>query len=155
MAKKEQEKVIATNKKARLEYHIDETYEAGIVLLGTEVKAIREGRVNLKDSYAAIKNGEVFLYDMHISPYTYGNIYNHDPLRTRKLLLHKHEIRRLYGKTKEKGFTLIPLKLYFKNKKIKVELGVARGKKLYDRREEIRRKDEKRLLEREMHFRKF
>lgn len=155
MVKREREKIIATNKKARMEYHIDETYEAGIVLLGTEVKAIREGRVNLKDSYAAIKNGEMFLYDMHISPYTYGNRYNHDPLRTRKLLLHKHEIRRLYGKTKERGYTLIPLRLYFKNGKVKVELGVAKGKKLYDRREEIKKRDERRLLEREMHFRKY
>lgn len=149
MAKKEsQEKLIGQNKLARRNYQIDDVYEAGIVLVGTEVKALREGRVNLKDSYAGIKDNEVYLFDMHISPYSHGNIYNHDPLRRRKLLLHKREIRRLYGKSQEKGLTLVPLRLYFKNGKVKVEIGIGRGKKLYDKREDMKRKTDKREMER-------
>jgi len=141
-------KIIAQNKTARVNYSILDTYEAGIALTGTEVKSIREGRVNLKDSYAAVKDGEVWLYDMHVSPYSHGNRYNHDPLRPRKLLLHKREIKRLYGKSRERGLTLVPLSLYFKNGKVKVALGVGQGKKLYDRREEIKRRDDKRAMER-------
>ena len=149
MAKKEsQEKLICQNKLARRNYLIDDVYEAGIVLVGTEVKALREGRANLKDSYAGIKENEVYLYDLHISPYSHGNIYNHDPLRRRKLLLHKREIKRLYGKYQEKGLTLVPLRLYFKNGKVKVEIGVGRGKKLYDKREDMKRKTDKREMER-------
>jgi len=141
-------KIIAQNKTARVNYSILDTYEAGIALTGTEVKSIREGRVNLKDSYAAVEDGEVWLYDMHVSPYSHGNRYNHDPLRPRKLLLHKREIKRLYGKSRERGLTLVPLSLYFKNGKVKVALGVGQGKKLYDRREEIKRRDDKRAMER-------
>jgi len=149
MAKKEsQEKLICQNKLARRNYSIDDVYEAGIVLVGTEVKALREGRANLKDSYAGIKENEVYLYEMHISPYSHGNIYNHDPLRRRKLLLHKREIKRLYGKFQEKGLTLVPLRLYFKSGKVKVEIGVGRGKKLYDKREDMKRKTDKREMER-------
>ena len=145
-----QEKLICQNKLARRNYIIDDVYEAGVVLVGTEVKALREGRGNLKDSYAGIKNQEIYLYDMHISPYSHGNIYNHDPLRRRKLLLHKREIKRLYGKYQEKGLTLVPLRLYFKNGKVKVEIGVGRGKKLYDKREDMKRKTDKREMERAM-----
>lgn len=147
------EKSIASNKSARLNYFIDETYEAGMVLLGTEVKSLREGRVNMKDSYAVVEGGEVFIHDLHISPYSFGNRYNHDPLRVRKLLLHKREIKRLYGKTREKGLTLIPLRLYFRNGRIKIEIGVGRGKKLYDKREEIKRRDDKRAMERALQTR--
>ncbi|MBW2631705.1 MAG: SsrA-binding protein SmpB, partial [Deltaproteobacteria bacterium] len=141
MAKKNKttEKIICQNKLARRNYFIDDTYEAGIVLAGTEVKALREGRGNMKDSYAQVKNGEIFVYDMHISPYSHGNRSNHISLRVRKLLLHKREIKKLYGKSKERGLTLIPLKMYFKNGKVKLELGVGKGKKLYDKREDIRR----------------
>jgi SsrA-binding protein len=135
------EKVVSTNKKAYHEYFILEKMEAGICLLGTEVKAIREGRLNLKDSYATIQSGEAFLFKCHISPYSHGNLENHDPTRSRKLLLHQREIRKLIGKTQEKGLTLVPLRVYFKKGKIKVELGVARGKKLIDKRETERRKD--------------
>jgi len=142
------EKVIAQNKMARLNYFIDDTYEAGIVLVGTEVKSIREGRVNLKDSYAMVKNGEIWLHEMHVSPYSHGNRYNHEPLRTRKLLLHRREIKRLYGKSREKGLTLVPLKVYFKNGKVKVALGVGRGKKLHDKREDIKLRDDRRDMQR-------
>jgi SsrA-binding protein len=135
------EKVVATNKKAFHEYFILDKMEAGISLLGTEVKAIREGRLNLKDSYALVKNGEALLFNCHISPYSHGNRENHEPTRPRKLLLHRQEIRKLIGKTQEKGLTLTPLRVYFKRGKIKVELGVARGKKLVDKRESERRKD--------------
>jgi SsrA-binding protein len=135
------EKVVATNKKAYHEYFILEKLEAGICLLGTEVKAIREGRLNLKDSYAIVQSGEVYLFNCHISPYSHGNRENHDPTRSRKLLLHQKEIRKLIGKTQEKGLTLTPLRVYFKRGKIKVELGVARGKKLFDKRETERSKD--------------
>jgi len=137
---------VAQNRRAKRDYWIEETYEAGLALLGTEVKALREGRVSLEDGYAEIRNGEVFLVNVHISPYAYGNQFNHDPLRPRKLLLHKREIKRLLGKVKERGFTLIPLSLYFVRGKAKVELALARGKKLYDKREELKR----RALEKEL-----
>jgi SsrA-binding protein len=152
MAKKKPagEKIIAQNKTARLNYFIDDTYEAGIALVGTEVKALREGKANLKDSYALVKGGEVFVHEMHISPYTFGNRENHDPLRVRKLLLHKGEIKRLYGKSRERGLALIPLKLYFKSGKVKMEIGVGRGKKRYDKRESLRDKDDRREMERGM-----
>ena len=152
MAKKKPsgEKIIAQNKTARLNYFIDDTYEAGIALVGTEVKALREGKANLKDSYALVKGGEVFIHEMHISPYTYGNRQNHDPLRVRKLLLHKGEIKRLYGKSRERGLALIPLKLYFKSGKVKIEIGVGRGKKHYDKRESLRVKEDRREIERGM-----
>ncbi len=143
-------KTIIVNKKARFLYEIIEVIEAGIVLQGTEVKSLRKGKVNIKDSYATIRNGEVYLVNMHISPYEQGNIFNHDPERERKLLLHKQEIKRLTGKVTEKGMTLIPLKLYFKNGRAKVELGLARGKSTVDRRKDIARRDEQRMLEREL-----
>ena len=142
------EKVISTNRKARHDYHIEESYEAGIVLTGTEVKSVRGARVNLKDSYARIENGEIFLYNMHISPYEQGNRFNHDPVRIRKLLMHKIEINRLTGKINEKGYALIPLKIYLKSGLVKVELGLARGKKLYDKRRDIAERDSKREIER-------
>jgi SsrA-binding protein len=142
------EKLICQNKKAWHNYAIEDKYEAGIALVGTEVKSLREGRANLGDSYGMIKNGEVFLVDTHISPYSHANRFNHDPLRTRKLLLHKKEIRRLIGKVQEKGFTLIPLRLYFSNGKAKVELGLAKGKKLFDKRETLKRKTMERDMER-------
>ena len=141
-------KIVAENRKARHNYFIEDTYEAGMVLLATEVKSIRLGRVNLKDSYARIKNGEVFVYQMHISVYPFAYYGNHDPLRIRKLLLHKHEITKLYGKVNEKGFSLVPLKLYFQNGRAKMTLALARGKRQYDKRETIRRRDEQRDLER-------
>ncbi|SMB91627.1 SsrA-binding protein [Thermanaeromonas toyohensis ToBE] len=142
-------KVVAENRKARHDYFIEETLEAGIVLTGTEVKSLRSGKANIRDSFARVENGEVFLYDMHISPYEQGNRFNHEPKRPRKLLLHKHEIRRLIGKTREKGYTLIPLKVYFTTQgRAKVELALAKGKKLYDKREAIRERDAKREIER-------
>ncbi|MBE7053976.1 MAG: SsrA-binding protein SmpB [Ruminococcaceae bacterium] len=143
-------KNIAQNKKARHDYFIEETYECGIELVGTEVKSLREGKVNLKDSYASITDGEVFVKNMHISPYEKGNIFNKDPLRERKLLLHKREILKLIGKIKEKGYSLIPLSLYFKNSKVKLELALARGKKLYDKRDDIAKKDANREIDRRM-----
>lgn len=139
-------KTVATNRKARHEYFIEETIEAGIVLKGTEVKSIRQGKVNIKDSYATIKNGEVFLKEMHISPYEQGNIFNVDPLRQRKLLLKKREIRKLNSYIMQKGYTLIPLSIYIKNGLVKVELAVAKGKKLYDKREDIARRDAERRI---------
>lgn len=141
-------KIIATNKKARHDYHLSDEVEAGIVLTGTEVKSIREGRVTIKDAYAEIKNGEVFLRQLHINPYTFAYYDNHEPLRTRKLLLHKYEIKRLIIKTKERGFTIIPLKLYFKNGKVKVQIALAKGKRLYDKREAIKERDVTRELDR-------
>lgn len=146
---KEPIKVVAENRKARHDYFIEETYEAGIALVGTEVKSLRAGKANLRDSYAEVINGEVFLQNMHISPYEKGNRFNHDPKRPRKLLLHKHEIRRLIGRTMQKGYTLIPLRIYFKRGKAKVELALARGKKLYDKRESIARRDAEREIARE------
>ena len=149
MAKKDvSEKIICQNKTARINYFIDDTYEAGIVLVGTEVKSLRDGHANLKDSYALVKNEEVYLYDLHVSPYSHGNRYNHNPLRVRKLLLHKREIRRLYGKSRERGLTLVPLKMYFKNGKVKVEIGIGRGKKRYDKREDLKLKEDRRDIER-------
>jgi len=142
------EKVISTNRKARHDYHIEETYEAGIVLTGTEVKSVRNTRVNLKDSYARVENGEIFLYNMHISPYEQGNRFNHEPLRIRKLLMHKAEIERLAGKINEKGYALVPLKIYLERGRVKIELGLARGKKLYDKRRDIAERDSKREMER-------
>jgi len=135
------EKVVATNKKAFHNYFIMDKLEAGVSLLGTEVKSIREGRINLKDSYALVRNGEAFLLNCHISPYSHGNRENHDPTRTRKLLLHRLEIRKLIGKTQEKGLTLIPVRVYLKRGRVKIELGLARGKKLHDKRETERRKE--------------
>ena len=150
MARKSEaaEKSICTNKQARRNYFIEDTYEAGIALVGTEGKSLREGRANLKDSFATVNSGEVILYDLHISPYEFGNRWNHDPLRPRKLLLHKQEIRRLYGKSRERGLTLIPLRMYFKKGKVKVELGVGKGKKLYDKRDDLRAREDKRDMER-------
>jgi SsrA-binding protein len=143
-------KIVCQNRKAYHDYHIEETLEAGIVLLGTEVKSLREGKANLKDSYVVIKNSEVFLLNCHISPYSHGNITNHDPLRTRKLLLHKKEIESLRGKSLRKGYTLIPLKMYFKDSYTKVEIGIAKGKRLYERREKIKEREAKRAIERVM-----
>ena len=143
-------KIIAENRKARHNYFIENTYEAGIALKGTEVKSIRIGRANLKDSYAKIHNGEVFLYHMHIGDYPFAHYDNHDPVRQRKLLLHKHEIKKLYGKVNEMGFSLVPLRLYFKNGKVKVTLGLAKGKRQYDKRATIKKRDEKRDLDRTM-----
>ncbi len=144
------EKIVATNRKARHDYHIHETYEAGLALLGTEVKALREGRANLRDSYAVIKDNEAFLLNCRISPYSHGNIQNHDPLRTRKLLLHKKEINRLWGNISRKGFTLVPLKIYFKNGKAKVEIGLAKGKRQYEKRASIKEKEARREIERHL-----
>jgi SsrA-binding protein len=143
-------KVVCQNRKAYHDYHIDEAVESGIALLGTEVKSLREGKANLKDSYVIIKGGEVFLLNCHISPYSHGNIMNHDPLRTRKLLLHKKEISRLAGKVVAKGYTLIPLKLYFKDSFAKVEIGLAKGKKLFEKRDTIKEREARREIERAM-----
>ena len=142
-------KNVSNNKKAYHDYFIEDKYEAGIELSGTEVKSIRQGSVNLKDSYAQVKNGEMWVYSMHISPYEKGNIFNKDPLRPRKLLLHKKEIQKLLGKTTQKGYTIVPLKVYFKGSLAKVEMGLARGKKLYDKRQDIAKKDMKREAARE------
>ncbi|HHZ00585.1 MAG TPA: SsrA-binding protein SmpB [Sedimentibacter sp.] len=147
------EKIIAKNKQAYHEYFIEEKYEAGLVLVGTEVKSIRQGKVNLKDSYVSIKDGEAFVYNMHISPYEKGNIYNVDPLRPRKLLLNKREIRKLIGFTTLKGYSLIPLSLYLKNGLVKMELSVAKGKKLYDKRQDMAKKDAQRRMQRQDDYR--
>ena len=150
MAKeKEPQKLIANNKKAYHEYFIEETYEAGISLHGTEVKSMRMGKCSIKESFIRIENGEVFVYGMHVSPYEKGNIFNKDPLRVKKLLLHKSEINKLAGKVAEKGYTLVPLQVYFKNGKVKTQVGLARGKKLYDKREAIAKKDQRREMERD------
>lgn len=143
-------RTIAENRKARHDYFIEETFEAGIELKGTEVKSIRLGRVNLKDSYAHLKGSEVYLENMHISPYEQGNRFNHDPLRPRRLLLHKREIRKLIGATAQKGFTLVPVRLYFKGSLVKVELALAKGKKLYDKREDLAKREAQRDMERAM-----
>ncbi|MHB8170213.1 MAG: SsrA-binding protein SmpB [Thermincolia bacterium] len=142
------EKVIAENRKARHDYHIEEVYEAGIELKGTEVKALRLGKANLKDSFALVKNGEVYLHNVHISPYEQGNRFNHEPTRARRLLLHKHEINKLFGATKREGLTLVPLKLYFKRGKVKLALALAKGKKHYDKRDDMAARDAKREIER-------
>lgn len=152
MPDKEQEKNITVNRKARHEYAIIQTYEAGIVLVGTEVKSLRQGKANLVDSYGKLKNGEVWLIGTHINEYTQGNINNHDPIRDRKLLLNKSEIRKLIGGINEKGLTLIPLRLYFKNGKVKVELALAKGKKVYDKRRDIAKKDFEREQERRVKY---
>jgi SsrA-binding protein len=142
-------KIIATNKKAWHNYIIESEYEAGIILTGTEVKSIRQGRVSFQDAYADIKNNELFLRQLHITPYKYAYYSNHEPLRTRKLLLHRYEIKKLLGKIKEKGYTLVPLKIYFKKDKIKILIGLCKGKKLYDKRETIKQRDLKREMDRE------
>ena len=141
---------ITVNRAARHEYFVLETYEAGIELFGTEIKSIRNGSVNLKESWADIQNGEVFVYGMHISPYEKGNIFNRDPFRVRKLLLHKKEINKLYGKLKQDGLTLVPLSLYYKGPRVKMELGLCKGKKLYDKREDAAKRDAKRNIDRAM-----
>lgn len=142
-------KLIAKNPTARHNYTIEDTLETGIVLSGTEIKSIRQGKVNLKDSYAGIKNGELYIYNLHISPYEFGNIYNKDPLRDRKLLVNKREINKLFGLIKQKGYSLVPISLYFKGNFVKVELGIGKGKKLYDKRQDIAKKDaERRMLQR-------
>ncbi|NMB27457.1 MAG: SsrA-binding protein SmpB [Tissierellia bacterium] len=148
--KKENVKALARNRKARHEYFIEDTIEAGLVLKGTEVKSIRQGKVNIQEAYAMVENGEVYVYSMHISPYEQGNIYNLDPIRKRKLLLHKREIRRLNSFIMQKGYTLIPLSLYLKDGLVKIELAIAKGKKLYDKRETIAKKDAQRRMEQHM-----
>jgi len=146
--KEENVKIVARNRKARHEYFIEETIEAGIVLKGTEVKSVREGRVNIKESYGVVENGEVFIYSMHISPYEQGNIYNTDPLRKKKLLLHKREIRKLESAVMQKGYTLVPLSVYInEDGLVKVELAIAKGKKLYDKREAIAKRDAERRMQ--------
>ena len=146
-------KLIANNKKAYHDYFILDTYEAGIALHGTEVKSLRMGKCSIKEAFVRIENGEVFVYGMHISPYEKGNIFNKDPLRVKKLLMHRYEINKLMGKIKEKGLTLVPLKVYFKGSLVKVEIGLARGKKLYDKREDIAKKDQRREAEKEFKIR--
>ena len=146
---KQPKKLIANNKKVYHDYFLEETFEAGIALAGTEVKSMRMGKCSIKESFIHIENGEVILYGMHISPYEKGNIFNKDPLRPRKLLLHKYEINKLLGKTKEKGIAIVPLKVYFKGSLVKVEIGLAKGKKLYDKRADIAKKDQRRELEKD------
>lgn len=147
-------KIIATNKQANRLYDIEERFEAGIELKGTEVKSIREGRVSLKDGYARVKNGELYLCNVHISEYKNGSFTNHNPRRDRKLLVHKYEIKRLMGKQQERGYTIVPLKLYFRGKWAKVELGIGKGKKRYDRREDIKKREHQIAIERELKKRK-
>lgn len=149
MAKQEGIKLIANNKKAHFDYFIEDTYEAGIELFGTEVKSIRQGKCSLKESFIRIEKNEVWVYGMNISPYEKGNIFNKDPLRVRKLLLHSYEINKLNGRIAEKGYTLVPLRVYLKNSLVKVEIGLARGKKLYDKRESLAKKDQQREAEKE------
>ncbi len=149
-----EEQIVCVNRQARHNYFIDETFEAGLVLVGSEVKSLRDGKANLSDSYARIQNGEAFLVNAHMSPYPGANQFNHEPTRTRKLLLHQREIERLTGKTRERGLTLIPLKLYFRRGKAKVELALARGKKLYDKRETLRRRAADREVERSLKTRR-
>ena len=146
---KESIRLIANNKKAYHDYFIEDTYEAGISLAGTEVKSLRMGKCSLKESYIQIKRGEVFIHGMHISPYEKGNIFNRDPLRVRKLLLHDYEIRKLQAGVEKQGYTIVPLKVYFKGQLVKVEIGLAKGKKLYDKRESIKEKDMQRQAERD------
>ena len=149
MAKKTGTKLIANNKKAFHDFFIEDSYEAGIALHGTEVKSLRMGKCSIKESFLRIENGEIFIYGMHISPYEKGNIFNRDPLRVRKLLLHKYEIRKLMGKVAEKGYTLVPIKVYLKDSLVKVEIALAKGKKLYDKRDAIAKKDQRREAERD------
>ena len=153
MAKEKGSRLIANNKKAYHDYFIEETYEAGIALHGTEVKSLRMGKCSIKESFVRIENEEVYIYGMHISPYEKGNIFNRDPLRVKKLLLHKSEIRKRKGKIAEKGYTLVPLKVYFNRSLVKVEIGLAKGKKLYDKRQDIAKKDQRREAERDFKVR--
>jgi len=146
---KEPRKLIANNKKARHDYFLEETFEAGISLVGTEVKSLRMGKCSIKEAYVRIEKGEMFIFQMHISPYEKGNIFNRDPLRVRKLLLHKEEIRRLEGKMAQQGYTIVPVEVYFKNGRVKVEIALAKGKKLYDKRRDIAAKDQRREAERD------
>ncbi|MCM1126729.1 MAG: SsrA-binding protein SmpB [Lachnospiraceae bacterium] len=150
---KEEMKLAANNKKAYHDFFIEETYEAGIVLHGTEVKSLRMGKCSIKEAFIRIENGEVYIYGMHISPYEKGNIFNKDPLRVKKLLLHKQQIRKLIGNSSEKGYTIVPLKVYFSNGRAKMEIGLAKGKKLYDKRQDIAKKDQKREAEKELKVR--
>ena len=150
MAKKTDGKIIAQNKKARHDFFVDETYEAGIELFGTEVKSLRNGNVNLKDSYCHIYKVELFASGVHISPYEQGNIFNRDPLREKKLLMHKKEINKLFGLVSQKGYTLVPLSLYFSGSRVKMEVGLCRGKKLYDKRDDMARRDDQRYIERSL-----
>lgn len=153
MTKEKGSRLIANNKKAYHDYFIEETYEAGIALHGTEVKSLRMGKCSIKESFVRIENEEVYIYGMHISPYEKGNIFNRDPLRVKKLLLHKSEIRKMKGKIAEKGYTLVPLKVYFNRSLVKVEIGLAKGKKLYDKRQDIAKKDQRREAERDFKVR--
>ena len=153
MAKEKGSRLIANNKKAYHDYFIEETYEAGIALHGTEVKSLRMGKCSIKESFVRIENEEVYIYGMHISPYEKGNIFNRDPLRVKKLLLHKSEIRKMKGKIAEKGYTLVPLKVYFNRTLLKVEIGLAKGKKLYDKRQDIAKKDQRSEAERDFKVR--
>ena len=150
---KEELKLVANNKKAYHDYFIEEKYEAGLVLHGTEVKSLRMGKCSIKEAFIRIENGEVFIYGMHISPYEKGNIFNKDPLRVRKLLLHKSQIQKLIGNSAEKGYTIVPLQVYFSKGRAKIEIGLAKGKKLYDKRQDIARKDQKREAEKELKVR--
>lgn len=142
-------KLIANNKKARFDYFIEETYEAGVVLHGTEVKSLRMGKCSVKEAFIRIENGEVYAYNMHISPYEKGNIFNKDPLRVKKLLLHRYQINKIVGQLQQKGYTLVPLMVYLKGSLVKIEIGLARGKKLYDKRQDIAKKDQRREAEKE------
>lgn len=153
MAKKEERKLVANNKKARFDYFIEDTYEAGIALHGTEVKSLRMGKCSIKESFIRIEKGEVYIYGMHISPYEKGNIFNKDPLRVRKLLLHKYEINKLQAQMQQKGYTIVPLTVYFSKGLVKVEIGLAKGKKLYDKRQDIAKKDQRREAEKEFKVR--
>ena len=148
-------KTIAVNKKARHDYFVEDAFEAGIELYGTEVKSLRQGQVNLKDAWCDIENGELFIKQMHISPYEKGNIFNRDPLRVRRLLMHRREILSLFGKMKQQGYTLIPLSLYFRNSRVKLELGLCKGKKLYDKRSDMAERDAKRDIDRAMKQKNF
>lgn len=150
---KEEMKLVANNKKAYHDYFIEEKYEAGLVLHGTEVKSLRMGKCSIKEAFIRIENGEVYAYGMHISPYEKGNIFNKDPLRPKKLLLHKQQIRKLIGSSAEKGYTLVPLQVYFRDGRAKIEIGLARGKKLYDKRQDIAKKDQRREAEKELKIR--
>lgn len=150
---KEAMKLVANNKKAYHDFFIEEKYEAGLVLHGTEVKSLRMGKCSIKEAFIRIENGEVYIYGMHINPYEKGNIFNKDPLRVRKLLLHRQEIRKLIGNSSEKGYTIVPLQVYFKDGRAKIEIGLAKGKKLYDKRQDIAKKDQKREAEKELKVR--
>ena len=149
MAKKEERKLIANNKKARFDYFIEDTYEAGIALHGTEVKSLRMGKCSIKESFIRIEDSEVYIYGLHISPYEKGNIFNKDPLRPKKLLLHKKEIQKLLGKTSQKGYTIVPVEVYLNQGLVKVKIALAKGKKLYDKRQDIAKKDQRREAERD------